>query len=73
MKIQNSNQSYHVRPGSLIEFLIPAGIGLNGQEWTKIRGKVLFQFGTHLTCNGGGKYGIPYVVDEENFLRVIRY
>jgi hypothetical protein len=31
---------------------------------------VVMAFDSHCVVNGGGKHGTPYVVSEDNFLRV---
>lgn len=58
------------RHGDSVTFLIPNGLGRDGQEWKKKTGKVAMKFKTHLlVVNGGGRFGTPYVVDGNNFVK----
>ena len=59
----------NIRPQDRITFLIPNGIGRNGQEYTTKTGRVVMVFPTHVVVNGGGRYGTPYVVTQENFVK----
>ena len=63
------NTFNNLRPGRRVTFLIPNGIGRNGQEWKEKTGRVVMAFPTHVVVNGGGRYGTPYVVNENNFLK----
>jgi hypothetical protein len=60
--------TFSKRPGDKIKFLVPNGIGREGVEWKAKSGKVVMVFPTHVVVNGGGKYGTPHVVDDNNFI-----
>jgi len=63
------NTFKNIKPHTTVTFLIPNGFGRNGQEYKQKTGKVVFAYPTHLVVNGGGRYGTPYVVDENNFVK----
>jgi len=58
-----------IRPGKRITFLIPNGIGRNGQEYKEKTGRVVMSGPCGWVVNGGGRYGTPHVVSEENFVK----
>lgn len=58
----------NLRPGQRVTFLVPNGIGRNGQEWKKKTGRVVMVFDTHAVINGGGRFGTPHVVTDQNFV-----
>lgn len=57
-----------IRPGQFVNYLRHAGTGLNGPEYKRARGKVVMAFSQHVVVNAGGRYGIPQVVDDNNYL-----
>lgn len=58
--------------GKSIVFLIPAGRSRHGQEYAEKSGRVTLAFDTHCVVNGGGRHGTPFVVDDNNFVKVGR-
>lgn len=59
----------NLKPQSRVTFLVPNGIGRNGQEWKQKTGRVVMAFESHVVVNGGGRFGTPHVVDEKNFVK----
>ncbi len=65
----------NISAGDTVEFLRAGGLNLRGErEYSKAQGKAnrLLLFPSHVVLNIGGKYGTPQVVDENNFLRIVR-
>lgn len=62
-----------IRPGNRVTILVPAGIGRNGQEYKEATGCVVMR-SSHggWVLNMGGQYGRPGLVDERNFVRIVR-
>ena len=58
----------NLKPGQKVKFLVPSGIGRDGQEYAIKTGKVVMIFPHHAVIDGGGRFGTPYVVTEDNFL-----
>lgn len=59
----------NIKPRSLVTFRIPNGIGRGGVEYKEKSGRAVLCFASHVVVNGGGRYGTPYVVNENNFVR----
>lgn len=62
------NTFNNLRPGKRIRYLLPSGKGRNGPEYKEHTGRVVMVFPHHVVCNGGGRHGIPHVVDANNFV-----
>lgn len=60
-----------IRMGDKVKYLRPNGIGRHGAEWKAAFGRVVFNMGTHLVLNIGGRFGTPAVVTAANFLEHI--
>jgi hypothetical protein len=58
----------NIRPGDWVTFLNYAGMSLRGPEYRRRRAKAVLCFDTHVTCNAGGRHGIPVVVDARNYI-----
>jgi hypothetical protein len=58
-----------IRPGDRVTFLVPNGIGRNGQEWTEKSGRATLVFADHVVCNCGGRFGTPGRCDERNYVK----
>lgn len=56
-------------PRQLVTFHVPNGIGRHGVEWKEKTGRVVMTFPDRVVVNGGGRYGTPHVVNENNFVR----
>lgn len=68
-----------LRGGDTIEYLAFAGLSHDAEgnlvkEYVKRRGKVqpLLLSETHVVVNAGGRHGTPVVVNEGNFVRLVR-
>lgn len=59
-----------IRPGDRVTIRVPAGFGLNGQEWSERTGRAVICNGTHATINLGGRFGTPGVVTPKNVVSV---
>lgn len=58
------------RAGSIIETLIPNGMGRNGQEWKKVRAKVYIVSPNHVAARILGTSGArPIVADTYTVVR----
>lgn len=58
----------NVKPGDRVTALRPNGIGRNGPEWTRVTGRAVLCFPSHVVLNIGGRYGTPFVVSADNFI-----
>lgn len=61
-----------IQPNDTIEFLQPNGIGRNGPEVKRARGRAVLCFPSHVVLNIGGRHGTPAVVTDDNFVAVVR-
>ncbi len=61
-----------IRPGDTVEYMAYAGRGRNGPEYKKAKGRCVMTFPDHVVLNVGGEHGTPAVVDETNFVRMVR-
>lgn len=62
-----------IRHGSLVECYVYAGLGRNGSLTRTARGKAVMRSADGgWVLNMGGAYGTPQVVNENNFVRVVR-
>lgn len=61
-----------LRPGMFVTYTIPNGLSIRDgktvQDWKKKRSKIVMAFENHVVVNGGGRYGTPYVVNDDNIL-----
>lgn len=61
-----------LRPGMFVNYIIPNGLSIRDgktvQDWKKKRSKIVMVFENHVVVNGGGRYGTPHVVDDNNIL-----
>lgn len=66
------NTFKNLRVGQYVNYLIPNGLSIkNGQitqDWKLKRSRVVMAFENHVVVNGGGRFGNPRVVDENNYL-----
>jgi hypothetical protein len=62
----------NLKPGMFVKYRIPNGLSIkNGktvQDWKEKRSKIVITFEHHVVVNGGGRYGTPYVVDDNNII-----
>jgi hypothetical protein len=63
-----------VRHGDRVTILVPNGIGRNGQEWKAKTGRAVMRGAIpgSWVLNMGGRYGVPGVATENNFVRASR-
>ena len=59
-----------IRPGDRVTILVPAGRGMNGQEWKESTGRAVIVSEDHVALNMGGQHGTPGVATAENIVRV---
>jgi len=62
-----------VRAGDRVTMLVPNGIGRNGVEWKAVTGRAVMP-SAHggWVLNLGGRFGTPGVVDDSNFVKVVK-
>jgi hypothetical protein len=60
-----------IRPGDRVTILVPAGRGMNGQEWSESTGKAVMR-SAHggWVLNMGGRHGTPGIADARNIVSV---
>lgn len=63
------NTLHGIRPRSMVSFLVPNGLALNGKpEFKKAKGRVVMVFPDRLVVNMGERYGRSFVVTDDNIL-----
>lgn len=62
-----------IKAGDRVTILVPAGLGLFGQEWKESTGRCVMN-SSHggYVLNMGGRYGVPGVCNHENFVKATR-
>ncbi len=59
-----------ISAGDRVTIRIPAGRGMNGQEWKEATGRAVMFGPGGWVLNMGGRYGTPGIANEENIVKV---